>query len=152
MAWCWHLLSPIDSLKAQTQFQLKTVWNRSIIKTLYRGYGLVLASTVPLTATYFISMETSKKLLPLQEGPVKEFLAGVLAQTMASVMFTPRDVIKERMQVQHLQNTTTDKYDKAWDALKFVWKTEGAKGLFRGYFQTLTLWSLYGGVRQIYLI
>lgn len=66
---------------------------------------------------------------------------------MASVMFTPRDVIKERMQVQHLQTASNLSYNNSMDAIKYVWKNEGLKGMFRGYFQTLTLWSLYGGVR-----
>eukprot|EP01126_Amoeba_proteus_P017491 TRINITY_DN1845_c0_g1_i4.p1 TRINITY_DN1845_c0_g1~~TRINITY_DN1845_c0_g1_i4.p1 ORF type:complete len:141 (+),score=23.99 TRINITY_DN1845_c0_g1_i4:77-499(+) len=93
------IMHPMDTLKAQTQFRLSFRLNREVLRTLYRGYSLVLVSTIPTTCVYFLALEQAKKRISSELGPLKEFFSGVCGQTVASLFFTPRDVIKERLQV-----------------------------------------------------
>jgi len=145
------IVHPIDSFKAQSQYLFKTKFiTRQMIPTLFEGYSLVLISTIPTTAIYFTALEFFKrqKLNILPEGPVKDFFVGVLTQAVASIFFTPRDVIKERLQVQHLRSSVEDRknYDGAIDCFKKIYNSEGLKGIYKGYYQTLVLWGIYGGL------
>jgi len=149
---------PIDTIKAMIQFgtgsnritwrDIKHAWKKEGVRPFYRGYPTVLVSTVPCTATYFLSYEQSKKIIPgSDESVLKQSLCGVCSQLLSSLLFTPRDVIKERLQVQHLQTgSMKNKYRGSWDALTQIYKTDGFYGLYRGYFQTLSLWSVYGAI------
>jgi len=149
---------PIDTIKAMIQFgignnvvrweDIKRSWKIEGVRTFYRGYPTVLLSTVPCTATYFCSYETSLKFIPgPEESFIRQSLSGVCAQLVASILYTPRDVIKERLQVQYFQTGhMKNKYKGSLDALSQIYNTEGLKGLYRGYFQTLSLWSVYGAV------
>jgi len=148
---------PLDSNKAQRQFQLDKVtpegrfMQNQLYKTIrlyYRGYAIVLTMSIPSVSLYFLTYEKSKGLFPVHWGPYREFVAGVIAQTASSIIATPRDVIAQRLQVQHLQkDQMKDRYKSPLHALRNIIKTEGVfKGLYRGYFQELSLWSMYGGL------
>lgn len=55
----------------------------------------VIATTFPATGLYFMSYEESLKRIPGgKDSLLAQFGAGVIAQTCASFVFTPRDVIK----------------------------------------------------------
>lgn len=126
--------------------QLKEMWKKEKLGPFYRGFGVVMLSTVPSTAIYFLSYESGKTIIPgSDESLLKQSLAGVVAQFCSSFIFAPRDVIKERLQVQALQ-TGVKQYSGAWDAFKTIVKNDGFPGLYRGYFQTLSLWSIYGAL------
>jgi len=71
---------------------------------------------------------------------------GFFAQFCSSFISTPRDVIKERLQVQQLQQFQNNINTSAWGIFKGILNTDGIPGLFRGYWQTLFLWSVYGGL------
>jgi len=94
-----------------------------------------------------MSLEGGKSLIPgSEESVIKQSLAGVFAQFCSSFIFAPRDVIKERLQVQRLQQQGTRHYTGAWDAFKTILRTDGVVGLYRGYWQTMSLWSVYGAL------
>lgn len=62
-------------------------------------------------------------------------------------MFVPVDVIKERLQVQ--SNRADNHYKGSIDALKTILKEEGTRGLYKGYFATL---SSYGPFSALYFL
>ena len=66
----------------------------------YRGFGAVLSGVVPATALYFGSYETGKRLVPASYGVLGDMLVGCYTQALAGIVFTPVDIIKERMQVR----------------------------------------------------
>jgi len=104
-----------------------------------------MASTIPSTAIYFVSLEFGKTIIPgPEESLIKQSLAGVVAQFCSSFIFAPRDVIKERLQVQRLQKE--NQYKGGWDAFKSILRKDGIFGLYRGYWQTMSLWSVYGAL------
>ena len=94
---------------------------------LYRGFGAVVVGGTPGTVIYLCSYEWFK-------GDSDDFLvhfgAGMLAETVACVVYVPVDVVKERMQVRK-------EYTSSWHALKTIANSEGVRGIYRGYGATL---------------
>ena len=153
------VVHPIDTLRTrlQTQHSLHTPSQtgtrsavpptrvtsfsllRSILKyegprALYQGFGIVALSTVPAHALYFYGYEHSKRVLKQRVPSEHEhwiwLISGFYADVLGSVIWTPMDVIKQRMQLlQQQQQSTT----KSWGMLKRIVKEEGGRGLFRGY-------------------
>lgn len=75
-------------------------------RALYSGFGAVALASPLASAAYFSSYEAAKKLL-VEAGCSERCgaaatyaLAGVAAQSVAGVVYTPMDVVKERLQVQ----------------------------------------------------
>uniref|UniRef100_A0A6B2LCV3 Mitochondrial carrier protein n=1 Tax=Arcella intermedia TaxID=1963864 RepID=A0A6B2LCV3_9EUKA len=149
------LCHPLDTIKALYQYcnvftmaNIRRHWRAEKLRFFFRGYTAVLVTTVPCTALYYVSYEQSKRFLDARDDdPLKQFSCGVFSQFVASFLFTPRDVIKERLQVQNVEGQMNTKpYSGSLDALKMIYTEEGLRGLYRGYFQTLSLWSIYGGI------
>lgn len=114
------------------------------------------------------SYEWAKKNSPVSSPFARELVAGFLAETVSCVIWVPFDVVKERLQVQSLlkQPSTTPAssvagptpsvgssggglmYRGSWDALRTIARTEGLRGLYRGYGATL---FSYGPFSAMYL-
>lgn len=69
------------------------------------------------------------------------FMSGMLAETVSCIVYVPVDVVKERMQVQqrntNASSTLGYQYNGSWDALRQIAKTEGMRGIYKGYGATL---------------
>jgi len=69
------------------------------------------------------------------------FMSGMLAETVCCIIYVPVDVVKERMQVQQqykqMKNTSDTYYRDSFDALQKILKTEGLRGIYKGYGATL---------------
>jgi Mitochondrial carrier protein len=68
---------------------------------LYRGFGAVALGAAPAQATYFWTYETGKSLVPARSGVLGDMATGCFAQLVAGLLFTPVDIVKERLQVRH---------------------------------------------------
>lgn len=67
----------------------------------YRGFGAVLSGVAPASALYFGGYETGKRVVPASYGVPGDMLVGCYTQAIAGIVFTPVDIIKERMQVRY---------------------------------------------------
>ena len=74
------------------------------------------------------------------------FTAGMIAETMCCTIFVPVDVIKERLQVQVTSKDSMmtmkngpqlHHYQGSLDALLQISRTEGLRGIYKGYGATL---------------
>lgn len=63
------------------------------------------------------------------------FASGMLAESVACIIYVPVDVIKERMQVQTTRQGNY--YRSGMDALRQIAKQEGLSGIYKGYGATL---------------
>jgi len=117
-------------------------------QALYAGLGGALVGGVPGTVIYLSGYEYIKDLLSTPGSSKSNFVshlaAGMGAEALACVIYVPVDVVKERMQVQQLPlETLTDtekvtrRYNNSFHALKQIVKTEGVRGIYRGYGATL---------------
>ncbi|KAH9131122.1 hypothetical protein AeNC1_019759 [Aphanomyces euteiches] len=145
---------PLDVAKANLQATGQTIFQNSShvlrhtfqlegMRGLYRGFGVILLGSAPATCMYLTSYEESKKLLETndtfkQSLFLTSFTAGIMAEAVSCVIWVPIDVIKERMQVQS-KSKGAFYYKNTIDAATTIVRTEGLRGMYRGY--GATLWS-----------
>lgn len=65
----------------------------------YRGFGAILVGVVPASAAYFGGYESGKLLVGGGGGVAGDMAVGLWAQLVAGVVYTPIDIVKERLQV-----------------------------------------------------
>ena len=136
-----HYAGPFDVL-------VKTFRSEGVVG-LYRGFPTVIAGGTPGTIIYLCGYDIFKEHLSSALSPsnavhnnkgeeesfVVYFTAGLLAETVACLIYVPVDVIKERLQIQY--RTDAVQYKGGWDALVNISKTEGPMGIYKGYGATL---------------
>lgn len=158
---CTH---PLDTAKALLQSSGSTssgvalrgpmdavmkTYEREGTRGLYRGFSAVVIGGTPGTILYLCSYDVFKRAFG-GEDPSPSwfrsfsiyFVSGMLAETVACLVYVPVDVIKERLQVQALQSNTTftnreAPYRGSWDAMKKILATERLSGIYKGYGATL---------------
>ncbi|KAH9321327.1 hypothetical protein KI387_015966, partial [Taxus chinensis] len=138
---------------------VKTVWATNGFRGFYRGITPALTGSLATGATYFGVIESTKKWLeknnPALEGHWTHFIAGGVGDTLGSFIYVPCEVVKQRMQVQGTRGSwySTISKDKAsslksganmyeyysgiFQAGTSIWKQEGLRGLYEGYWSTL---------------
>ncbi len=163
------LTYPTDTLKARAQLRgaLPSVGAASPRSTLaaaraalaaeglrglYRGCSAVLLGTVPANLAYFGGYELGRRLLPREwaggHAAAADAATGVLAQLLAGVVYTPIDIVKERMQTAGLVRaayssagtgaTAPQSALAAFSALSAG--GAGLRGMMRGYWATNAVW------------
>lgn len=105
---------PSDTVKVRMQLQgtgsapplynstlhaFKTILGREGLGGFYRGFSAIAFGVIPANMTYFGGYELAKRVVPEAWGLRRDMAVGAVAQLAAGVVFTPIDVIKERMQV-----------------------------------------------------
>jgi hypothetical protein len=142
---------PIDAI-------LQT-YRKEGIRALYGGFGAVIIGGTPGTVLYLTGYAffrdsitslisqlnrsehetTHSKISHGQEFTV-HFSSGMLAEAVTCTIYVPVDVVKERMQVQqrlNFESNNTTLYKGSWDAIKLISRTEGFRGVYKGYWATL---------------
>lgn len=129
-----------------TGHALRTVLRQEGIRGLYGGFGPVCAFTVPAHGLYFIGYELAKARLqpgtPLEEkSPWVHFTAGIIAEVAGAVLWTPQDVIKQRLQMlpPHLRPS-------AWSAVAAVVRQDGVTGMWRGFGAGVATYAPFMGI------
>jgi hypothetical protein len=153
------IVHPIDTIRATLQVQrsshtvsastaLMNMVRQDGIKRLYKGFGSVFVGTIPGHALYFSGYEFFKKMF-LSEKSVQEnktvrivghLAAGFFADICGSLVWTPMDVVKQRLQVQDKSNML---YSSSFDAFKSIIKSDGPAGLYRGFLLALMTYGPY---------
>jgi Mitochondrial carrier protein len=164
---CTH---PLDTSKARLQYTphgqpnpytgpihvLVRTFRTEGLSGLYRGLGAVLVGGTPGTVVYLCTYELVKAQWSTDRAPpfLTHFTAGMIAETIACIIYVPVDVVKERMQIQHAATvSTTDAhfplYRNSWDALQKIVRQEGFSGIYRGYAATL---ASFGPFSALYFV
>lgn len=121
-------------------------------RALYRGFGTSLLGTIPARALYMAALEVTKSnvgsatvSLGLAEpaaATVANAAAGLSAAMAAQLVWTPVDVVSQRLMVQggpdssHPKGSTPlrpRQYMNGIDAFRKILKTDGPRGLYRGF-------------------
>lgn len=141
---------PLDTIKTRMQAlgqpgqnlqlplfrALRSVLKREGILGLYRGVPAVAISAGPAHAVYFGTYELAKEALG---GNKKEYapgaigLAGAMATIGSDLIFTPADVVKQRLQLAH------SPYQGVLDCIGRTLKEEGFAAFFRSLPTTLVM-------------
>lgn len=120
----------------------------------YRGFGTSLTGTIPARALYMTALEVTKSSVGTAAtglgfpeptaAAVANAVAGLSAAMAAQVVWTPVDVISQRLMVQgggcvgdgRIQgalNVLPCKYVNGVDAFRKILNADGIRGLYRGF-------------------
>ncbi|KAD4889376.1 hypothetical protein E3N88_21449 [Mikania micrantha] len=146
-------LYPVVVLKTRQQVSsshlssLKTAF--SIIRYegfrgLYRGFGTSLIGTIPARAVYMTALEITKSNVGTSTvnlgfpepaaAAIANAMAGLTAALAAQVVWTPIDVVSQRLMVQgNDKSLKSCKYMNGIDAFRKILNTDGPRGLYRGF-------------------
>lgn len=117
-------------------------------RALYRGFGTSLMGTIPARALYMTALEVTKSnvgtatiKLGFPEptaAAIANAAAGLSAAMAAQLVWTPIDVVSQRLMVQgsdnlKVTNASPCKYLGGIDAFRKILKADGPRGLYRGF-------------------
>lgn len=116
------------------------------IRGLYRGFGTSLMGTIPARALYMASLEVTKSNVGIATiklgfpeptaAAIANAAAGLSAAMAAQLVWTPIDVVSQRLMVQgscaHGASSSL-KYHNGIDAFRKILNTDGPRGLYRGF-------------------
>ncbi|OIT32605.1 PREDICTED: mitoferrin-like [Nicotiana attenuata] len=146
---------PVDTIKTQMQAlgscplkyaSIRTALG-SILKSegipgLYRGIGAMGLGAGPAHAVYFSVYEICKKSFsggnPNNSGA--HAISGVFATVASDAVFTPMDMVKQRLQL------SDSPYKGVMDCVKRVLKEEGFKAFYASYKTTVLMNAPYTAV------
>lgn len=109
--------------------------NEGGVLGLFKGLNVTFMRELPGNAAMFGAYEATKLWLaggkdPQSLGAGPKLVAGGVAGAVFWASVYPTDVIKSMIQVDDYKNP---KYKGVADAFQKVWRTEGLKGLYRGF-------------------
>lgn len=137
---------------------VRAVWATDGLAGFYRGIAPGIVGSLATGATYFGVIESTKKWMdesyPSFGGHWAHFISGAIGDTLGSVIYVPCEVMKQRMQVQGSRKYWTSVLVKEGSQAKHgmptygyysgmfqagcsIWKEQGLKGLYAGYWSTL---------------
>ncbi|KAJ6843327.1 solute carrier family 25 member 44-like [Iris pallida] len=143
---------------------------RNILKVdgfrgLYRGFGTVITGAVPARIIFLTSLETTKvasfkmieqfKLSEPVQAAVANGIAGMAASLSAQAVIVPMDVVAQKLMVQGYSGYA--KYNGGLDVASKILKSDGIRGLYRGFgLSVMTYspssavwWASYGSSQRI---
>ncbi|KAL6994125.1 hypothetical protein U1Q18_012231 [Sarracenia purpurea var. burkii] len=170
-------LYPVSLVKTRLQVASKDAVERnafsiirSILRTdgipgLYRGFGTVIIGAIPTRIIFLTALETTKvaafrlvepfKLSEPTQAAIANGIAGMAASLCSQTLFVPIDVVSQRLMVQGYSGHAT--YNGGLDVVRKVLKTDGVRGLYRGFgLSVMTYspssavwWASYGASQRL---
>lgn len=114
----------------------KTVKNEGIL-SLYQGLESTMWRHILWNAGYFGCIFQVRQLLPKAESKSKQMtndlISGSVGGTIGTVLNTPMDVVKSRIQNTPKVPGLVPKYNWAWPAVFTVAREEGFAALYKGF-------------------
>ncbi|KAK7410165.1 hypothetical protein VNO78_00729 [Psophocarpus tetragonolobus] len=113
------------------------------LRGFYRGFGTSLMGTIPARALYMSSLEVTKTNVASafsQFGfsdttavAVANATAGLTSAMAAQLVWTPIDVVTQRLMVQGSHTVLPQSYRNGFDAFRKILCADGARGFYRGF-------------------
>jgi solute carrier family 25 2-oxodicarboxylate transporter 21 len=127
----------------------KTVKAEGIL-ALYNGLESTMWRHILWNAGYFGCIFQVRALLPAAEAKSQQIrndiLAGATGGTVGTILNTPMDVVKSRIQNSPKIAGSVPKYNWAWPALGTVMKEEGFSALYKGFLPKVLRLGPGGGI------
>jgi len=129
---------------------VKQVVRKEGVLGLYVGMESTFWRHVYWNGGYFGSIHQVKALLPKADTPQGElfnnFLAGAAGGFVGTVLNTPFDVVKSRIQGTTIVPGVKPKYNWSYPALVTIFREEGAAALYKGFAPKVLRLAPGGGV------
>lgn len=177
-------LYPIVVLKTRQQVSPSQIscFNLSLsilryegFRGFYRGFGTSLMGTIPARALYMSALEITKSnvgTVSVELGfsdttatAIANASAGLTSAMAAQLVWTPVDVVSQRLMVQGrncsstsiIPNSGSGNYRNGIDAFRRILRQDGMRGLYRGFgISTLTYapsnavwWTSYSMIHRL---
>ena len=117
---------------------------------LYNGLESTMWRHILWNSGYFGCIYQVKSLLPKADGKNQQMrndlLAGSIGGTIGTVLNTPMDVVKSRIQNSPKIAGSVPKYNWAWPALGTVMREEGFGALYKGFLPKVLRLGPGGGI------
>jgi solute carrier family 25 2-oxodicarboxylate transporter 21 len=130
---------------------LQKIIKEENITALYKGFEAQAWRNFIWNAIYFGTIGHIKKFYPErhdEKNPMlRKFLVGTLGSLLATIVNTPFDVVKSRMQAQ--QGHVNLKYRWAWPSLATIVQEEGIKAAYKGLGPRLIRLGPGGGIMLV---
>ncbi|XP_073276692.1 uncharacterized protein [Primulina huaijiensis] len=153
-------LYPIVMLKTRQQVMLNemscfkmagSIMRSEGFRGFYRGFGTSIMGTIPARALYMGALEVTKSNVgyiassrfgfsDASASAIANAAAGLTAAMAAQLVWTPVDVVSQRLMVQGGGSCNTNscmvglkKYSGGIDAFSKIIHMDGARGLYRGF-------------------
>ncbi|KAJ4707259.1 Solute carrier family 25 member 44 [Melia azedarach] len=170
-------LYPVSVVKTRLQVASKDTVERNafsvikgILRTdgipgLYRGFGTVITGAIPVRILFMTALETTKaaafkmvepfKLSEPTKAAIANGIAGMTGSLCSQAVFVPIDVVSQKLMVQGYSGHA--KYSGGLDVARKIIKSEGIRGLYRGFgLSVMTYspsnavwWATYGSSQRI---
>lgn len=149
---------PLDTVKVRLQTQshvtptyhgtfdcLRKITMNEGINGLYRGIASPLVGVTALNALTFGIQGNIRRLMKNPDSVMSQFSAGMVTGAIQSIVVSPMELVKSRMQLQTAPSNTpsrtsssTNGQSSTWQCFRDIVQREGIKnGLMRGFSVTL---------------
>lgn len=135
---------PFDTVKVNLQTQdhlrpiyrgtfhcLKTIIAKESFRGLYKGVTSPMAGVAFVNAIVFGVYGNVQRNMQNPTSLYTHFFAGTAAGLAQSIVCSPMELVKTRIQLQDTIKTKTH-YKGPMDCFSTIWRTEGYRGIFRG--------------------
>ncbi|KAF2454141.1 mitochondrial carrier domain-containing protein [Lineolata rhizophorae] len=120
------------------------------LRGLYQGFESTVWRHIVWNAGYFGCIFQIRAALPPAESKGQkvrnDLLAGGLGGTVGTLLNTPLDVVKSRIQSAERVKGVVPKYNWTWPAVATVWREEGTRALYKGLLPKLARFCPGGGI------
>ncbi|MCJ1479467.1 Mitochondrial 2-oxodicarboxylate carrier 2 [Lambiella insularis] len=117
---------------------------------LYNGLESTLWRHILWNAGYFGCIFQVRELLPKASGKSEQvrndLLSGATGGTVGTILNTPMDVVKSRIQNSPKLAGSIPKYNWAWPAIGTVFREEGFSALYKGFLPKVLRLGPGGGI------
>jgi len=112
------------------------------VSALYRGFPVSIVGAIPAQLVYISAYELAKstfkeRMRGMNDGRLNvasNFVGGACASLASQFVVVPVDVLSQRLMIQQKGPTQLN----GWSLAKSIVQQEGFRGLYRGYFPSLT--------------
>ncbi|KAK0382798.1 hypothetical protein NLU13_9893 [Sarocladium strictum] len=128
---------------------VKTVRNEGIL-TLYQGLESTMWRHILWNAGYFGCIFQVRQMLPVATDKkskiTNDLVSGAIGGTVGTILNTPMDVVKSRIQNTPKVAGQIPKYNWAWPAIFTVAREEGFAALYKGFLPKVLRLGPGGGI------
>ncbi|KAH8591581.1 mitochondrial carrier domain-containing protein [Bisporella sp. PMI_857] len=134
---------PLDTIAIQHASSTRRPIFSVPLHTYYRGIGASILITTPATTVYYCAYRASKDafIKRLGDNTYSYILAGITAELASSLLWTPLEVIKARLQISRSSQEGRLLYQ-----LRDISNKEGIRGFYRGYGMGLAIYIPFNSI------
>ncbi|KAI3452195.1 hypothetical protein Pfo_008860 [Paulownia fortunei] len=154
-----------DAVERNAFSVIKGLLKTDGIPGLYKGFGTVITGAIPARILFLTALETTKvaafkmveplRLSEPTQAAIANGVAGMMASLCSQAVFVPIDVVSQRLMVQGYSGHAT--YSGGLDVARKVIKSDGIRGLYRGFGLSIMTyspssavwWASYGASQRV---